>query len=94
MITLFHDVRSLLIHIVGNVEFLPDNRLDSVRSEHRHERMRTVHIAMVGDCHRIHSARFQSVAKRVRLYRLFGVVRIGHDLQKSHRTVKKTVFGM
>ena len=84
MITLFHDVRSLLIHIVGNVKFLPDNRLDSVRSEHRDERMRTVHIA----------ARFQSVAERVRLYRLFWVVGIGHDLQKSHRAVKKTVFGM
>ena len=89
---MFQNVRRLCVHIVGNVKLLPDNRLDSVRSQHGYESVRAVHVAVVGDCYGVHTPCLQRLAKRMRFYGLFGVVGIGRNLQKSHRTVKQTVF--
>ena len=94
MIALFEDVCRLLIHIVRNVKLLTDNRLDTVGAKHGHERMRAVHIAVIGDSHCVHTPCLKSVAKRMRFDSLFGVVGIWRNLQKPHRPVQKTVFGM
>lgn len=94
MVTLFKHVRRLCVHIVRNVKFLTDNGLYSVRAEHGYKRMHAIHIAVVGYRNGVHPSCFESVAKRVRLYSLFGIGRIGRDLQKSNRAVQKAVFGV
>ena len=94
MITLLKNFGSFNIQILGNVKLLPDYGLYSVLAQSLYKSVRAVHIAVVCNGYGVHSHSFKSLAQRMQFFSLVWIILIYYRLNKAHRAVQQTVFGM